>query len=125
MAPPPMTARAKAKAKKEAAALLAQQQAKNYTHLTAEKAAILVDKNSRTIVKLSQLLEIYNKPGASDLDTRGVVAKRIEQYKRRISRRLVKLAKVLVTIVLTVVYIYILCTSHEMKLVQIISNATN
>lgn len=62
------------------------------TELTPSKAAILVDKNARTMVKLSQLLAIYNKPGASDLDVNGRVAARIELYKRRIARRLQKLA---------------------------------
>ena len=55
----------------------------------------MVDKNSRTIMKLSQLLAIYNKPGASELDKKGLVAHRIERYKHRITRRLHKLAKVL------------------------------
>jgi hypothetical protein len=86
---------AKAKAKKEAAALLAQQQAKINSNLSVAKASVLVDKNSRTISKLSQLLAIYNKPGASELDNgRGLVAHRIERYKQRITRRLHKLAKV-------------------------------
>jgi AICAR transformylase/IMP cyclohydrolase PurH len=91
---------AKAKAKKlqkEAMELLAQQDAKknpNKTDLTSIKAAMLVDKNSRTIMKLSQLLAVYNKPGASELDDCLMVAHRIERYKHRISRRLEKLAKV-------------------------------
>ena len=64
--------------------------------LTAQRAMALVDKNSRTIVKLSQLLAVYNQSGASEVDraSGGVVAARIELYKQRITRRLGKLAKV-------------------------------
>jgi hypothetical protein len=85
---------AKARAKKQALLEQEQESNKNNSNLTAEKAAILADKNSRTIVKLSQLLEIYNKPGASDVDEKRLVAQRIERYKHRITRRLTKLAKV-------------------------------
>ena len=59
--------------------------------------ALLVDKNSRTIVKMSQLLAIYNRAGASELDEGNLVANRIEKYKQRIARRLGKLAKVIFT----------------------------
>lgn len=93
----PSAARAaRAKAKLAAAELLrSQSRDPNKTELTTIKAAALVDKNSRTIMKLSQLLAIYNKPGASEKDEGGLVAKKIESYKQRISRRLVILAKVI------------------------------
>lgn len=88
---------AKSRAKKAAtieAALAQSALSRNYTTLTPHRASHLVDKNSRTIMKLSQLLAIYNTPGASEDDSRGVVSERIDRYKQRIARRLTKLAKV-------------------------------
>ena len=86
---------AREKAKRAAQEAMRQQSSKpNRTDLTVQRAASLADKNSRTIMKLSQLLAIYNKPGASERDDRGLVAHRIEIYKQRITRRLGKLAKV-------------------------------
>lgn len=90
----PTAARSAREKARRAAALGAQEHNPNRTDLTVQKAATLVDKNSRTIMKLSQLLAIYNKPGASEKDTKGLVAHRIEMYKQRIARRLGKLAKV-------------------------------
>ena len=56
-------------------------------------AAALVDKNSRTIVKILQLLELSQKPDASKIDPEGLVHLRVEKLKARLCRRLVKLAK--------------------------------
>ena len=71
-----------------------QKKPQSRTNLSVRKAAHLVDKNSRTMTKLSQLLEVYNRAGASDMDDGSLVAHRIERYKQRIGRRLLKLAKV-------------------------------
>ena len=91
----PTAARAaKLKAKLKALDVRVQKQESISLNLSATKAAVLVDKNSRTIVKLTQLIAIYNKPGASELDSGGLVAHRIERYKQRVTRRLNKLAKV-------------------------------
>lgn len=88
------TERAKAKQAMLALELAKQEANPKKTTLTSSKAAILVDKNSRTIMKLSQLLAIYNKPGACEKDHAARVAHHIERYKQRIARRLGKLAKV-------------------------------
>jgi len=57
------------------------------------EAGKIAAKNSRTIVKISQLLEIHNMPGAQLVDTEGLVLKRIEKLKSRLNRRLAKLAR--------------------------------
>eukprot|EP01041_Mallomonas_annulata_P000311 gene311-567_t len=56
-------------------------------------AAHLVDKNSRTIIKLFQLLEVSQSPGAAVVDCDGAISRRIEKLKMRLNRRLIKLAK--------------------------------
>jgi len=61
--------------------------------MRTSKAANLVDKNSKTMVKLMQLLDIMQTPGAHLADTDGFITRRIEKLKMRINRRLIKLSK--------------------------------
>lgn len=61
--------------------------------MRTHKAARLVDKNSRTMVKLMQLLDVMQTPGANLADTDGFITRRIEKLKLRLNRRLIKLSK--------------------------------
>jgi hypothetical protein len=62
-------------------------------HLKIYEAQTLTDKNSRTLVKIMQLLEIIQGPDALKVDSDGHVLQRIEKLKKRYLRRLAKLAK--------------------------------
>ena len=62
-------------------------------HLKIYEAQTLTDKNSRTLVKIMQLLEIIQGPDALKVDPDGHVLQRIEKLKKRYLRRLAKLAK--------------------------------
>lgn len=62
-------------------------------HLKIYEAQTLVDKNSRTMVKIMQLLELIQAPDALKVDPDGHVLERIEKLKKRYLRRLAKLAK--------------------------------
>jgi len=53
----------------------------------------LVDKNSRTLVKVAQLMEYTHRPGADLVDKDGLVTRYVEKLKARMTRRLVKLSK--------------------------------
>lgn len=56
------------------------------------EAAHLTDKNSRTIVKLCQLLEVQKKEALSVVEI-GQLSRRIEKLKMRLNRRVIRLAK--------------------------------
>ena len=53
----------------------------------------LVDKNSRTMAKIMQLLEYMQRPGAEQVDKGGKISRYVEKLKARMNRRLVKLSK--------------------------------
>ena len=77
------------KAKKASASLSSTPKELNLT-----QASHLVDKNSRTMVKLCQLLEVQKKDDTNDkIDKDGILSRRIEKLKNRLNRRLIKLAK--------------------------------
>lgn len=57
------------------------------------EAAHILDKNSRTMVKIMQLLEACEKPEVREVDKDKVVMSYVEKLKSRLSRRLTKLAK--------------------------------
>ena len=57
---------------------------------TLKEASHLIDKNSRTLVKLTQLLEL--REGLSENKDKTVLNRKIEIYKNRINRRLTKFA---------------------------------
>lgn len=57
------------------------------------EAQRLVDKNSRTLAKLVQLLEVAQRPGAEAVDKDGVVMRYVDKLKSRLNRRLLKLSK--------------------------------
>ncbi len=61
--------------------------------MKVEDAAHLTRKNGRTMMKVMQLMDVMNNPGAEDLDTHRLVQAKIEKYKKRINRRLRKLAE--------------------------------
>eukprot|EP01039_Chlorochromonas_danica_P002610 gene2611-2853_t len=61
--------------------------------LKYQEALRIADKNSRTIAKISQLLEIIHLPGYAESDPHRVVEKHIAKLKGRINRRLLKLSK--------------------------------
>ena len=63
--------------------------------LTIPQATHLIDKNSRTIVKLCQLIEGKKRGKEIDInyDQENLINKRIEKLKGRINKRLAKLAK--------------------------------
>ena len=61
--------------------------------MKVEDAAHLTHKNARTMMKLMQLLELMNNDGAEDLDVNLLVQAKIDKYKKRINRRLRKLAE--------------------------------
>ncbi len=64
--------------------------------LTLRQASHLVDKNSKTLVKLAQTLELKEKfetrEGEGIPEAKDWLARKINMYKNRISRRLEKLA---------------------------------
>jgi hypothetical protein len=61
--------------------------------MSVEQASHLSKKNARTMVKLMQLIEVMKRPGAADMDVNREVEGKIEKYKKRINRRLRKLAE--------------------------------
>lgn len=61
--------------------------------MKVEDAAHLTHKNARTMMKVMQLLDLMNNDGAEDLDTNRLVQAKIDKYKKRINRRLRKLAE--------------------------------
>jgi hypothetical protein len=68
---------------------------KSHEKISLYNATHLIEKNSRTIMKLCQLTEIRKngKELNNNFDTDGYVSRRIEKLKSRLNRRLVKLAK--------------------------------
>lgn len=68
---------------------------KSHEYLTINQSTHLIDKNSRTIMKLCQLIEIKKLGKENDInyDKEGYITKRIEKLKIRINKRLAKLAK--------------------------------
>lgn len=62
------------------------------SNLKTHEVVQLVDKNSRTMVKILELMEI-SQHGPADADPHLLVGRRIEKLKRRLNRRLLKLAK--------------------------------
>lgn len=72
---------------------VAGQDAEERQLMPVEDAAHLAHKNARTMMKVMQLMEVMNNPGAEDLDTNRLVQNKIEKYKKRINRRLRKLAE--------------------------------
>ena len=62
-------------------------------HMKIYEAQNLTDKNSRTLNKIMQLLEIIQGPDALKVDPDGHVLERIEKLKKRYLRRLAKLTK--------------------------------
>lgn len=61
-------------------------------HMKIYEAQTLVDKNSRTAVKIMQLLDLIQAPNITKVDPDGYVLERIEKLKKRYLRRLSKLA---------------------------------
>jgi hypothetical protein len=57
------------------------------------QAQRLADKNSRTMMKVSQLLEITHLPGYSESDPGDLVGKYVEKLRTRVAKRLQKLAR--------------------------------
>jgi hypothetical protein len=57
------------------------------------EAARIVDKNARTLAKINQLLEMAQRPGASEVDKDAVVMRYVEKLKARFDRRLAKLSR--------------------------------
>ena len=47
------------------------------------EAARIVDKNARTLAKINQLLEMAQRPGASEVDKDAVVMRYVEKLKAR------------------------------------------
>jgi hypothetical protein len=68
---------------------------KSHERLSLIQATRVIDKNSRSIVKICQLLETkkQNKEINPQYDKEGFISRRIEKLKSRVNRRLVKLAK--------------------------------
>lgn len=63
--------------------------------MKVNKAAHLVDKNSQTIVKIAQLMDLMNQQGGDGgvFSSENVLLGRIGKLKKRLNRRLYKLAK--------------------------------
>jgi phage regulator Rha-like protein len=61
--------------------------------MKSNEAAHMVDKNSRTIVKILQLIELNQRAGAQENDKDGLIIKKIEKLKVRMNRRLIKLGR--------------------------------
>eukprot|EP01040_Poterioochromonas_malhamensis_P021092 gene21092-25356_t len=57
------------------------------------EASKLADKNSRTIAKLEKLVELINSPGYQAGDPNRIIERYADKLKRRINRRLTKLAR--------------------------------
>lgn len=66
---------------------------KKHMRLKIDKALGIVDKNSKAIFKIVQLLEIAKSEGAKELDKTGQINQRIDVLKSRLNRRLAKMAK--------------------------------
>jgi hypothetical protein len=68
---------------------------KSHEKISLYNATHLIEKNSRTVMKLCQLVEARKngKELNSSFDEDGYVSRRIEKLKSRLNRRLVKLAK--------------------------------
>eukprot|EP01032_Pedospumella_encystans_P018415 gene18415-20962_t len=57
------------------------------------EAVKLADKNARTIMKISQLMEVIHMPGHAQADPKDRIGAQIANLRSRLNRRLVKLAK--------------------------------